>query len=134
MADPIALAAWNGDGLGGSTVEDLRNGAAAALADLRLLMISVAWFELDRRRAQVSDLSTAQVARLVRDASDRAGVALLSRLGDYHGQSRFEVWAAKFAIHETAVAARRHNDATPDHRRKIGAREEVIERCLHSSR
>ena len=111
MADPIGFAAWNADGLGGSTVEDLRSGAAAALADLRLLMISVAWFELDRRSAQVSDLSPAQVARLVRDASERAGVALLSRLGDYQGQSRFVVWAAKFAIHETAAAARRHSEA-----------------------
>lgn len=100
-------------------VEDLRNGGAdsgAALAELRPLMTSVAWFELERRRAQVSDLSTAQVARLVRDASERAGVALLKRLGDYRGQSRFEVWAAKFAIHETALAARRHNDATAGHR------------------
>lgn len=112
MAEPIVLATWNGDGLRGSTVEDLRNGAGAALAELRPLMDSVAWFELERRRAQVSDLSTAQVARLVRDASERAGAALLSRLGDYHGQSRFEVWAAKFAVHETAVAARRHTSTT----------------------
>jgi hypothetical protein len=106
-------------------VEDLRKDGAdsgAALAELRPLMNSVAWFELERRRAEVSDLSTAQVARLVRDASERAEVALLKRLGDYHGQSRFEVWAAKFAIHETAVAARRHNDATARHRRKRNAR------------
>jgi hypothetical protein len=118
-------------------VEDLRNDGAdsgAALAELRPLMTSVAWFELERRRAQVSDLSTAQVARLVRDASERAGVAALKRLGDYRGQSRFEVWAAKFAIHETALAARRHNDATARHRGKINARGEVNERCLHSSR
>lgn len=93
-------------------IEDLRNDgtdSAAALAQLRALMHSVAWFELERRRAQVSDLSAAQVARLVRDAGERAGVALLKRLGDYHGQSRFEVWAAKFAIHETALAARRQS-------------------------
>jgi hypothetical protein len=134
VADPIASAAWSGDGRRGSTVEDLRSGAAAALADLRLLLISVAWFELDRRREQVSGLSAAQVSRLVHEASERAVAALLKRLGDYRGQSRFEVWAAKFAIHETAVAARRHSDANAPHRRKIGAREEVIERCLHSSR
>src|SRR5687768_7772348 len=106
-------------------VDDLRNdgaNAGAALAQLRALMNSVAWFELERRRAQVSDLSTAQVARLVHDAGERAGVALLQRLRDYHGQSRFEVWAAKFAIHETAVAARRHNDATARHRQKRNAR------------
>ena len=96
-------------------VEDLRNGGSgsqAALSQLQALLNSVAWFELERRRPQVLDLSSAQVARLVRDAGERAGVALLQRLGDYHGQSRFEVWAAKFAIHETAVAARRHSSAT----------------------
>ena len=96
-------------------IEALRNDGAdseAALAQLRALMNSVAWFELERRRAEVSDLSRAQVGRLVHDAGDRAGDAVLQRLGDYHGQSRFEVWAAKFAIHETAVAARRHNSAT----------------------
>ena len=95
-------------------VEDLPNGASAsaALSHLRALLTAVAWFELDRRRAQVLDLSPAQAARLVRDAGERAGATLLQRLGDYHGQSRFEVWAAKFAIHETAAAARRHTSTT----------------------
>ena len=94
-------------------VEDLRDQAdcGAALAQLRRLMIAIAWFELERRRPQLSDLSAAQTARLVRDASERAGVAVLKQLGDYHGQSRFEIWAAKFAIHETAAATRRHNNA-----------------------
>jgi hypothetical protein len=93
--------------------EDLRNdrhGAESADSELRALMNDVAWFELERRRAQVSDLSIAQAAGLVRGASERAGRAVLKRLPDYHGQSRFEVWAAKFAIHETAVAARRHRE------------------------
>jgi hypothetical protein len=96
-------------------VEDLRNdwpGSEAALSRLGVLLTAVAWFELERRRTQVLDLSSAQVARLVRDAGERAGAALLQRLGDYHGQSRFEVWAAKFAIHETAAAARRHTSTT----------------------
>ena len=96
--------------------EDLRNGGAGsaeARAELRALLRSVAWFELERRRAQVLDLSDAQVVRLVRDAGERAGSALLERLGDYHGQSRFEVWAAKFAIRETAAAARRHTSGEP---------------------
>jgi hypothetical protein len=118
-------------------VEDLRNdgsGSEAARAQLRALLTDVAWFELERRRAQLPDLSTAQIARLVADAGERAGVSLVKALGDYHGQSRFDVWAAKFAIHETAVAARRHNAAAARPRRKTRPTEEVIERCLHSSR
>jgi len=117
-------------------VEDLRNGgsgAEAALSHLRALLTAVAWFELGRRRPQVHDLSSAQAARLVRDAGERAGAALLQRLGDYHGQSRFEAWAAKFAIHETAAAARRHTSATSQLGRTTRPREEVTEQCLHSS-
>ena len=118
-------------------VEDLRNGGCgseAALSHLRTLLTAVAWFELERRRPQVVDLSSAQVARLVRDAGDRAGTALLQRLGDYQGQSRFEVWAAKFAIHETAAAARRHHPSTTSQLgRTTRPKKEVIEQCLHSS-
>lgn len=117
-------------------IGDLRNDgtdSAAALAQLRALMNSVAWFELERRRAQVSDLSAAQVARLVRDAGERAGVALLKRLGDYQGQSRFEVWAAKFAIHETALAARRQSSVTSQLGRTARPTKEVVEQWLHSS-
>jgi hypothetical protein len=108
-------------------VEDLvdeRAGSAAARAQLRSLLGSVAWFELERRRLQVLDLSASQVARLVRGARERSYATLIRRLDDYHGQSRFELWAAKFAVHETAAAVRRHG----------AHREEVSERCLPSSR
>ncbi len=45
----------------------------------------------------------------MRDAGEEAYRMLLGRLADYHGQSRFEVGAAKFAINELAAAARRHS-------------------------
>lgn len=102
------------DGEGTYCVDDLTgDGPAhnAALVRLRALLIAVAWFELERRRAQLRDVSTAELARLVRDAGEAASTALLSRLGDYRGQSRFEVWAAKFAIREAAAAARRQSGA-----------------------
>ena len=84
------------------------DGAAreAALFHLRIFLVAVGWFELGRRREQLAALSTSDAARLVRDAAEAARVTVLSRLGDYHGQSRFPVWVAKFAIHETAAAAR----------------------------
>ncbi len=78
----------------------------AALFRLRALLVAVSAFEIDRRHEQLSHLSTAETARLVRDAADAACASLLSRLDDYRGQSRFEVWTAKFAIHEAAAAAR----------------------------
>ena len=78
----------------------------AALFRLRLFLVAVGSFELERRRRQLT-LAPADGARLLRDAAEAACASILSRLGDYHGQSRFPVWAAKFAIRETAAAARR---------------------------
>lgn len=77
-----------------------------ALFRLRALLVTVAWYELERRQAQLGTLSTAAAARLVRDCADAACAVLVRRLDDYHGQSRFPVWAAKFAIREAAAAAR----------------------------
>jgi RNA polymerase sigma-70 factor, ECF subfamily len=93
-----------------SWVDALADGGPAgepALLRLRALLVAVGWFELERRRAQLAGVSVPEAARLVRDAADVACATLLTRLDDYHGQSRFEVWAAKFAIHEAAAAARR---------------------------
>jgi hypothetical protein len=113
----VALASWTGPGSSARRMRSVDAGwaadldadgpdRAAALVRLRALLIAVAWFELERRRADVRDLTGAQVERLVRDAGERAYRTLLCRLADYQGQSRFEVWAAKFAIHELAAAAR----------------------------
>ena len=80
---------------------------ALALLRLRAFLGAVGWFELERRSVQLAELSSAERAELARSAADVAFTALLSSLDDYHGQSRFHVWAAKFAIHEAAAAARR---------------------------
>ena len=79
---------------------------AAALFRLRIFLVAVGWFELERRREQLDTFSSAEAARLVRDATETACAAILTRLDDHRGQSRFAVWVAKFAIHETATAAR----------------------------
>ncbi len=79
----------------------------AAVGRLRALLIAVAWFEADRRRSHLSHLRPREEAELVRDAAEVALVAVLARLTEYRGQSRFVTWAAKFAIHEAALACRR---------------------------
>jgi hypothetical protein len=73
---------------------------------LRVLLLGAVCFELDRRRDQLR-LDAASAADLARQAADRAYTTVLMGLGDYHGESRFTTWAAKFAIHHAAVAARR---------------------------
>ena len=42
---------------------------AAALFRLRMFLVAVGWFELERRRKQLDALSSAEAARLVRDAT-----------------------------------------------------------------
>ena len=83
----------------------------AALTELRALLTGVVWFELERRREQLHDPSIVQLNRLVRDARENACDALLEQLRDYRGQSRFQVWAAKFGIRAAAAAARRRSDS-----------------------
>lgn len=78
----------------------------AAHFRLRVFLVAVCWFEFERRRPQLT-LSPSESARLVRDSAEAACAAVVGRLGEYRGQSRFAVWAAKFAIHETAALARR---------------------------
>ena len=95
------LEPWVREGLAAGRPE--RDGA---LFRLRLFLVAVSWFELERRRQQLTP-APADGARLVRDSAEAACASILRRLGDFHGQSRFPVWAAKFAIHETAAAARR---------------------------
>ena len=73
--------------------------------ELRMLLLASAWFELDRRRGELG-LDGATIEPLAQQVADAAYAALLARLGDYHGQSRFTTWAAKFAIHEACMAAR----------------------------
>ena len=97
------------DGRGGEWLARFDGDASAredALFQLRALITTVACFELERRRSDVSSLTRAEAARLVRDASEKACSRVLACLADYHGQSRFNSWAAKFAIHETAAAVR----------------------------
>jgi RNA polymerase sigma-70 factor (ECF subfamily) len=75
-----------------------------ALAELHELLLGAARFALSRRASQVGregfdDLAT--------QAADDALVAVLERLDDFRGDSRFTTWAWKFAFYEACVAVRK---------------------------
>ncbi len=73
--------------------------------ELRTLLLACVWFEFDRRHDQLR-LDDASLDALAGRAADGAYAAVLASLDDYHDQSRFTTWLAKFAIREAAVAAR----------------------------
>jgi len=71
----------------------------AAVAELHALLLRAARFELGRRRVADDDLAN--------EAADDALMAVLGKLDDFRGASRFTTWAYKFALLEAAVKLRR---------------------------
>jgi RNA polymerase sigma-70 factor (ECF subfamily) len=80
---------------------------AAAVAELHAYLLRVARFELGRRAGSVSRLSATEADDLAMQSADDALMAILRKLETFRGESRFTTWAAKFAILEASVKARR---------------------------
>jgi RNA polymerase sigma-70 factor (ECF subfamily) len=91
-------------------LEHLRSEGAAreqAIADLHALMLRAARFELTRRRAALSHVRGEELEDIATQAADDALMAVLTKLDDYRGASRFTTWAYKFALLEAGVKLRR---------------------------
>jgi RNA polymerase sigma-70 factor (ECF subfamily) len=78
-----------------------------AVADLHQLLLRAARFEVSRRRAALSYVRGEELDDLALQAADDALLAVLAKLDDYRGASRFTTWAYKFALLETSVRLRR---------------------------
>ena len=79
----------------------------AAVARLHAYLVRVARFELARRSASLAHLRHAELDDLAMQSADDALMAILRKLHTFRGDSRFTTWAAKFAILEASVKARR---------------------------
>jgi RNA polymerase sigma-70 factor (ECF subfamily) len=82
-------------------------GHDAAVEDLHMLLLKAARFEVNRRRAALGHLRDSDHEDLAQQSADDALVAVLHKLGDFRGESRFTTWAYKFALLEAAVKVRR---------------------------
>jgi RNA polymerase sigma-70 factor (ECF subfamily) len=74
---------------------------------LHSLLLRAARFEVARRRASLPHLRGEALDDLAAQSADDAVVAVLGKLDDYRGESRFTTWAYKFALLEAAVRLRR---------------------------
>jgi RNA polymerase sigma-70 factor (ECF subfamily) len=74
---------------------------------LHELLVRAARFEVSRRRAALSRVRGEELDDLALQAADDALVAVLAKLNDYRGASRFTTWAYKFALIEAGVRLRR---------------------------
>ncbi len=100
-----------------------------AVRELRELLLRAARFEISRRRATTSHLHGRDYDDLAQQSADDALMAILAKLDDFRGESRFTTWAYKFALLEAATKLRRrawqgreislepeHWDLVDDHR------------------
>ncbi len=81
----------------------------AAVRELHTLLLKAARFEIHRRRAALGDHDRAHGDDLAQQAADDALMAVLGKLGQFRGESRFTTWAYKFALYEAAVHVRRRS-------------------------
>jgi RNA polymerase sigma-70 factor (ECF subfamily) len=79
----------------------------AALERLHDLLIRAARFEISRRRHAFPHVRGDDWDDLANQCADDAMVAIMRKLPEFRGDSRFSTWAYKFALLETSVTLRR---------------------------
>ncbi len=79
----------------------------AAVGRLHELLLRAARFEVSRRRTALSHVRGEELDDIALQAADDALVAVLAKLDDYRGASRFTTWAYKFALLVAGVRLRR---------------------------
>jgi RNA polymerase sigma-70 factor (ECF subfamily) len=78
-----------------------------AVKELHMLLLKAARFEVHRRRATLAHSNGSDQDDLAQQSADDALMAVLGKLDDFRGESRFTTWAYKFALYEAAVKVRR---------------------------
>jgi RNA polymerase sigma-70 factor, ECF subfamily len=78
-----------------------------ALAELRELLLRAARFEVGRRCATLTQIRGGDQEDLAQQSAGDAMVAILSKLDDFRGDSKFTTWAYKFALYEAAARIRK---------------------------
>lgn len=90
-------------------LRDLRADGAVheeAVERLHALLLRAARFETTRRQASHPHLR-GDLDEIAQEAADDALLAVMARLDDYRGWSRFTTWAYKFALYQASVTVRR---------------------------
>ena len=109
-ANPLAQAGLQLDAESRRWIQRLRATGSereAAVGELHVLLLRAARFEVARRRAALGHRFESEHEDLAQQSADDALVAVLGKLEEFRGDSRFTTWAYKFALYESAVKVRR---------------------------
>jgi len=90
-------------------LHDLRGGGTAqenAIADLRDLLLRAALYFFSRNLGDFEGLNHDEILQRAEDCAQDALMALMDRLQDFRGESKFTTWAYKFAINFALMSAR----------------------------
>jgi RNA polymerase sigma-70 factor, ECF subfamily len=79
----------------------------AATRELHAMLLRAARYEIGRRSAALAHVHGEDPEDLALQAADDAFVAVMAKLDQFRGESRFSTWAYKFALYEAAVRMRR---------------------------
>jgi RNA polymerase sigma-70 factor (ECF subfamily) len=79
----------------------------AAERDLHVRLVRIALAEV-RRRAAGTPVGGRELEDVAHQAADDAMVAILAKLADFRGESRFTTWAYRFVILEVSAKLGRH--------------------------
>jgi RNA polymerase sigma-70 factor, ECF subfamily len=91
-------------------LEALRAGGPTqdrAVEQLHDLLLRAARFEVSRRRSSLVYVRGEELDDIAMQAANDALVAVLAKLDDFRGASRFTTWAYKFALLEAGVRLRK---------------------------
>jgi RNA polymerase sigma-70 factor, ECF subfamily len=77
-----------------------------AVARLHALLLRGARYTIARHRTLLPQFSELDLEQIALESADDATVAILSRLDDFRGESRFSTWAYKFAFLEATAKLR----------------------------
>jgi RNA polymerase sigma-70 factor, ECF subfamily len=78
-----------------------------ATRELHALLLRAARYEIGRRSAALAHVHGEDPDDLALQAADDAFVAVMAKLDQFRGESRFTTWVYKFALYEAAVRVRR---------------------------
>jgi RNA polymerase sigma-70 factor, ECF subfamily len=78
-----------------------------AIERLHELLLRAARFEVSRRRSSLARVRGEELDDIAMQAANDALVAVLAKLDDFRGASRFTTWAYKFALLEAGVRLRK---------------------------